>query len=135
MLEVQSIRVAYGAATALWDVSLQVGTGELLCVVGPNSAGKTTLINAIAGLNRISAGKLVFDPITKHLHEQLSGPFKDDLKIVPARFGNEAGIVVQRQHRGDEFGRHLEDAVGRLERGRKCPYDGAESDEGRQQAP
>lgn len=61
MLEAQTIRVAYGAATALWDVSLEVGAGELLCVVGPNSAGKTTLINTIAGLNRISAGKLLFD--------------------------------------------------------------------------
>jgi len=61
MLEVQSIRVAYGAATALWDVSLSVGAGELLCVVGPNSAGKTTLINALAGLNRLSGGKLLFD--------------------------------------------------------------------------
>lgn len=61
MLELQSIRVAYGQATALWDVSLSIGRGELLCVVGPNSAGKSTLINAIAGLHRISAGRLMFD--------------------------------------------------------------------------
>jgi branched-chain amino acid transport system ATP-binding protein len=61
MLEVQEIRVAYGQATALWDVSLSIGKGELLCVVGPNSAGKSTLINAIAGLHRVSAGRLVFD--------------------------------------------------------------------------
>jgi branched-chain amino acid transport system ATP-binding protein len=40
---------------------MSVGAGELLCVVGPNSAGKTTLINAVAGLNRLSAGKLMLD--------------------------------------------------------------------------
>ena len=61
MLDVQAIRVAYGQATALWDVSLSIGKGELLCVVGPNSAGKSTLINAIAGLHRVSAGRMVFD--------------------------------------------------------------------------
>ena len=55
------IRVAYGQATALWDVSLSIGKGELLCVVGPNGAGKSTLINAIAGLHRVSAGRLVLD--------------------------------------------------------------------------
>ena len=58
MLELQSIRVAYGQATALWDVSLTVQPGELVCVVGPNGAGKSTLINAIAGLHRLSAGSL-----------------------------------------------------------------------------
>jgi len=80
MLDAQSIRVAYGTATALWDVSLQVGTGELLCVVGPNSAGKTTLINAIAGLNRLSAGKLLFDG-------------KDISRLSPHRFCS-AGIAL-----------------------------------------
>jgi branched-chain amino acid transport system ATP-binding protein len=61
LLEMKSIRVAYGAATALWDISLSVRAGELLCVVGPNSAGKSTLINTIAGLNRLSAGAYAFD--------------------------------------------------------------------------
>ncbi|MBC7392522.1 MAG: ABC transporter ATP-binding protein [Variovorax sp.] len=61
LLEMNSIRVAYGAATALWDVSLSVAAGELLCVVGPNSAGKSTLINTIAGLNRLSAGSYFLD--------------------------------------------------------------------------
>jgi branched-chain amino acid transport system ATP-binding protein len=58
MLELERIRVCYGAATALWDVSIRIGAGELVCVVGPNGAGKTTLINAIAGLNPIASGRL-----------------------------------------------------------------------------
>jgi branched-chain amino acid transport system ATP-binding protein len=56
MLDVEHIRVSYGAAVALWDVSIRIADGELVCVVGPNGAGKTTLINAIAGINRIDAG-------------------------------------------------------------------------------
>jgi branched-chain amino acid transport system ATP-binding protein len=58
MLEVESIEVDHGAAPALWGVSLSVGDGELVCVVGPNAAGKTTLINTIAGLHRARAGRL-----------------------------------------------------------------------------
>ena len=61
MLEVSHIAVNYGAAPALWDVSLQVQTGELVCVVGPNGAGKTTMINAIAGMHRVRAGSLTFN--------------------------------------------------------------------------
>ena len=60
MLEIDSIRVSYGAATALWDLSMTIAEGELVCVVGPNSAGKSTLINTVAGLNRISAGSMRF---------------------------------------------------------------------------
>lgn len=61
LLELDRIRVAYGQATALWDVSLSLGEGELLCVVGPNSAGKSTLINTLAGLLRTSTGRLQFE--------------------------------------------------------------------------
>ncbi len=61
MLEVERIRVSYGAAPAISGVSIRVGAGELVCVVGPNGAGKTTLINAIAGLHSIEAGALRLD--------------------------------------------------------------------------
>jgi len=61
MLELERIRVSYGAAPALVDVSLTVASGELACVVGPNGAGKTTLINAIAGLHAIEAGAMRLD--------------------------------------------------------------------------
>ena len=60
MLEVERLEVAYGDATALWDVSLRVDEGELVSVVGPNGSGKTTLINAIAGLLRARGGRLRF---------------------------------------------------------------------------
>lgn len=61
MLEVRNLQVSYGAAPALWDISITVGKGELVSVVGPNGAGKTTLINAIAGLNRAGGGSIWLD--------------------------------------------------------------------------
>ena len=61
MLEVRGLRVDYGAAPALRDVSLDVGEGRLACVVGPNGAGKTTLINALAGLHPAAGGRIAMD--------------------------------------------------------------------------
>ncbi len=61
LLAVRGLDVAYGRAPALWNLSLDIGAGELLCVVGPNGAGKSTLVNAIAGLHRALAGSIVID--------------------------------------------------------------------------
>jgi branched-chain amino acid transport system ATP-binding protein len=61
MLELNDVRVDYGAAPALSHVTLSIGAGELVCVVGPNGAGKTTLVNAIAGLHRARSGRMALD--------------------------------------------------------------------------
>jgi branched-chain amino acid transport system ATP-binding protein len=61
MLEVRNIRVSYGAAPAIADVSLRIESNDLVVVVGPNGAGKTTLINALAGLHPIDGGTLWMD--------------------------------------------------------------------------
>ncbi|WP_428492824.1 ATP-binding cassette domain-containing protein [Rhodopila sp.] len=50
LLDVRGLGVLYGKATALENVSLHVGEGEFVSVVGLNGAGKTTLFNAISGL-------------------------------------------------------------------------------------
>ncbi len=80
MLEVVDLKVNYGAAPALWGVSIQVETGELVCVVGPNGAGKSTLINAIAGLHRVHSGLLRFNGV--------------DITQLPSHKYCEAGIAI-----------------------------------------
>ena len=61
MLDVRDLCVHYGAAPALWDVSLAIGDAELVSLVGPNGAGKTTLVNTIAGLHKATSGSLTLD--------------------------------------------------------------------------
>ena len=61
MLEARQLRVSYGAAPAISDVSLNVAAGMLVVVVGPNGAGKSTLINAIGGLHRPEGGTLTMN--------------------------------------------------------------------------
>ena len=61
MLQLQNVRVNYGAAPAVWGDDLDVRAGELVAVIGPNGAGKTTLIHAIMGLNRLSGGTVTWD--------------------------------------------------------------------------
>jgi branched-chain amino acid transport system ATP-binding protein len=63
LLEARNLHIGYGDAPAVWDVSLDVGAGEIVAVIGPNGAGKTTLINAIAGLLRCRQGELRFDGV------------------------------------------------------------------------
>ncbi|MEM7275707.1 MAG: ABC transporter ATP-binding protein, partial [Actinomycetota bacterium] len=49
LLQLTSIRVAFGGLLALADIDLEVGQGERLAILGPNGAGKTTLFNVVAG--------------------------------------------------------------------------------------
>ena len=63
MLEVKNINVYHGDLQALWDVSLQVGEGELVCLIGGNGAGKTTIVESISGLLTPATGSIWFDSI------------------------------------------------------------------------
>jgi len=61
VLEVRGIASGYGAAQALWDVSLKLAKGEIVTIIGPNGAGKSTLVNVLAGLLPAWEGEVVLD--------------------------------------------------------------------------
>ncbi len=59
LLEVRDLRVAYGKALALENVSMEIADGEFVAVLGPNGAGKSTLLKAISR-SQPSSGTLTF---------------------------------------------------------------------------
>ena len=61
MLRVTDLHAGYGGSEVLHSLSLQVGDGEAVVVLGPNGHGKTTLLRAISGLIRPAAGIVEFD--------------------------------------------------------------------------
>jgi ABC-type branched-subunit amino acid transport system ATPase component len=61
LLRVENLTVRFGGVTALDDVSFAIRRGEILGLIGPNGAGKTTCFNAMTGVYKPSAGRVVFD--------------------------------------------------------------------------
>jgi len=60
MLELHNVSVGYGNQTAVHDVTLNVGDGEIVALIGPNGAGKSTLAKAVGGLLACRDGEIRF---------------------------------------------------------------------------
>ncbi|TAK81373.1 MAG: ABC transporter ATP-binding protein [Betaproteobacteria bacterium] len=61
MLSLQDVTKRFGVRTVLNAVSLEVAAGEYVAVIGDSGIGKSTLLNAIAGLEPIDSGAIVFE--------------------------------------------------------------------------
>ena len=61
LLKISNIDVFQGTFQALWDVSLEVKAGEIVGLIGANTSGKSTLLDAISGLLHPAKGKMEFD--------------------------------------------------------------------------
>jgi len=60
LLELKKLEVAYGGIHAVKGIDLEVGEGELVCLIGANGAGKTTTLKGICGLLPVKAGKIFY---------------------------------------------------------------------------
>ena len=61
LLELENVTIRFGGLTAVSDVCLKVGAGELIGLIGPNGAGKTTVFNMITGVYQPTEGKILFN--------------------------------------------------------------------------
>jgi urea transport system ATP-binding protein len=63
VLEVRNFNQFYGGSHTLWDIDLSVPAGSLVCVMGRNGMGKTTLLKCIMGLLPAASGSITFDGV------------------------------------------------------------------------
>lgn len=60
MLKLDNVHAGYGPVDVLKGISLEVGEGEIVCVLGANGAGKSTTLMTICGVNRCRQGQILF---------------------------------------------------------------------------
>lgn len=77
MLTVNNITASYTKVEVLKGISMQVGDGEIVCLIGANGAGKSTLLRVISGIIKPRTGEIAYDG------EQIAGKTAEDI----VRFG------------------------------------------------
>ena len=121
MLEVQKINTYYGETQVLFDVSLEIGAGEVVALLGQSGAGKTTTLRSILGLTQARSGTIRFDgkDITRAPTHEIAraglGWVPDDRRVFPT-------LTVARNLQIDRMKRGHHAAFGNGIRLR-CPFE------------
>jgi len=79
LVAIERITMSFGDFTAVREVDIQVGDGEFLAIVGPTGCGKSTILNAVAGLLTPAQGRIAIDgkPV-KGVQESVGYLFQQD---------------------------------------------------------
>ena len=63
-LEVKKISYKINNNDILKDITLKIGPGEIIGIIGPNGSGKTTLLKSLNGINQITSGEILWNGIS-----------------------------------------------------------------------
>ena len=61
MLRLDAVRKEFGSVVALQGITLDVGAGEIVALVGDNGAGKSTVVNCVAGVHPPTSGQILVE--------------------------------------------------------------------------
>jgi len=61
LLQLEDVVLVYGKIEALHGISIEVGEGEIVALIGANGAGKTSTMRAVSGVRGVHSGKIIFD--------------------------------------------------------------------------
>src|SRR5512143_2886566 len=61
MLKIEHLNAGYGDLQVLWDISLEIRSGEVVALIGSNGAGKSTLLWTLSGLLKPMSGSILFE--------------------------------------------------------------------------
>ncbi len=64
MLEIRNLHAGYGKMQVLHGIDIEIGTGEIVALLGSNGAGKSTLNNNISGLYKPTSGQIFLRTLT-----------------------------------------------------------------------
>ncbi len=117
LLDARGITKRFAGITALSDVDLEVGHGEMVGLIGPNGAGKTTFFNCLLGMLKPEDGSVVFDgrditrlPVYRRARLGFGRTFQR-LELFSGMTVMEHLLVTERSRRGD--GRLWKDLLNR----------------------
>jgi iron(III) transport system ATP-binding protein len=116
-LQLESVRIAYGATEVVRDLSLSLERGHIGCLLGPSGCGKTTILRAIAGFERLTAGRVAINGETVSTPQQHRAPEQrrvgmvfQDFALFPhlsvadnVSFGLRSGSRAERRARADDM--------------------------------
>src|SRR5215471_1622412 len=86
MISVRNIAKSYGDHRVLDGVSLEVGKGEVVCIIGPSGSGKSTLLRCVNGLESYDEGEVAIDGEPVHRERKSIHAIRSEVGMVFQRF-------------------------------------------------
>lgn len=118
MLEIKDVSTSYREQKVLDNVNLNVGSKEILALIGPSGTGKSTLLNSITALHSIDSGKIMLNQASVSPKEQTIGWIPQNYGLLPWKSVKDnilLGLVIKKNELSKEKESEITDILKELQ--------------------